>query len=253
MKAQCSSIYLNESPNKSAIVKGFSWLIELGNNNVNKRSALLAVPVKSNLQGDIISVIGDTAEKRLRKGEMVTVKSTVQLSLLTERQTIYSWNGPILAIYPTKKLLDKIDGLKEVTDVLVIPWTLEEVQYWIDTWSAIELGTTPKATTSKIISNPIVEAALKSLTHRVNLSTGIIHPSDRSATIGLFRHLHNAGISYDPTEVRAWLLSQGGWNPKGADDVMKIAVDILTGKRLHGGHDSWGDNILEIWEDNAKK
>lgn len=254
MKARRSSLYIKSNgPNKSVIAKGFAWLLELGNNDVNKRSALLAVPVKSNLRGVISSVIGGAVVKRLEKGEKVTINSTVQVSLLTERETIYSWDGPILAIYPTKKLLDKIDGLPGATDVLVIPWTLKEVQYWIDTWSAIELGGAPQINISKPFSNPVVETALESLTHRVNLSTGITHPSDRSAAIELFKILRDAGIPYDPNEVRAWLVAQGGWNPKHADDVKKIAIDILARKRLKDGRGSWNEKILDIWKEDAKK
>jgi len=64
MKAQRSSLYIkSEGPNKSAIAKGFVWLLELGDNDVNKRSVLVAVPVKSNLQGAISSVIGETHSK----------------------------------------------------------------------------------------------------------------------------------------------------------------------------------------------
>lgn len=253
MNEQRSSLYINEKLNEDAIKKGLSWLIELNNQDANKSSALLAVPQISNLKGEISAVLGDPTVKILTKSEKITFNSTVQISLLTERKDIYSWDGPILAIHPTKELLDKIDGLNGVTDVLVIPWTFDEVQYWIDAWSATELGAAPKKIPSKIVLNPLVEVALESLTIRVNLSTGITHPSDRSATIGLFRILNNAGISYNPDKIRAWLVSQQRWTPKGADDVKKVAADILSGKRLKGGTDSWTDNILETWKEYAEK
>jgi hypothetical protein len=255
MKAQRSSLYIKtEGVNEQAIAKGLAWLVALGNNDVNKRSALLAVPLKANLQDAISSVMRETNVKRLGKGEKVTISnSNVQISLLTERKTIYSWDGPILVIYPTKRLLDKIDGLTEVTDVLVIPWTLEEVQFWVDTWSAIELGANPQAKTAKPFSNPIVEAALENLTRRVNLSTGITHPRDRSLTIELFKILRDNEISYNPDEVRAWLVLHG-WNPEDADNVKQVAIDVLARKRLRSdGQSRWRKDILEIWKEGAKK
>lgn len=253
MKVKRSSLFIKtEGPDESAIIKGLAWLVGLGNNDVSKRSALLAVPIKRNLDGVISSTIGEAVTKSLAKGEKVSIKSST-LSLLTERLSVYSWAGPVLAIYPTKRLLDKIDGLIGVTDVLVIPWALVSVQYWIDTWAALELGVDTQSRHSKRFSNPVVEVALEALTSRVNLSTGISHPLDRSAAIALFKILRDAGISYNPDEIRGWLVSQGGWHPKGADSVKRVAADVLARKKLKGGQGGWKKNILAIWEERAKK
>lgn len=253
MKPQRSSIYIRFRPGeyRQAIIKGFAWLLELAKSDTSKSSALLAVPAQFTLRGDISSVIGDKAVSSLTKGHAFTLNSFVKVSLLTERIALYSWNGPILAIYPTKKLLDKIDSLTGVTDVLVIPWTLQEVQYWIDTWAATELGSAPEA--RKPFSDPLVEAALDALTNRVNLSTGILHPLDRAAAIDLFRILRDNGIPYDPNEIRAWLVSQGGWKPSDADDVKRVAEAILARKALRGQRPAWSDNILEILRGRANK
>ena len=254
MTRQRSSFYIkSEGPNKTAVVNGFQWLSELGKNDEEKRSALLAVPLKSNLQGVISSVIGEQATKAIAKDNRLQL-ADVKISLITQRDKVYSWDGPVLAIYPNKKLLDKIDDLSGVTDVLVIPWVPDEVEYWIDTWSAIELGATLSEEDTNMSLHPVVEAALKSLTVRVNLSTGVSHPRDRSATIELFKILRDAGIPYEPYDVRAWLMANGGWNSKGANDVEKIASDILARKRLKtvtsGG---WRKNILDIWRKAAEE
>ena len=255
MKRERSSMYIHFQPGEyqHAIAKGLTWLMQLAKSDANKRSALLAVPTVSNLRGDISLVIGDKAVATFNKGQTVLLDNLVELSLMTERKALYSWNGPILAIYPTKKLLDQIDSLPGVTDVLVIPWNIQEVQYWIDTWAATELGAAPQVTTRKPFSNPIVEAALEALTERVNLSTGILHPLDRAAAVDLFRILRDNGIPYDPGEVRAWLVSQGGWRPSDADDAKKVAEAILAGRALKGQRRAWSDGILEIFEQRAKK
>lgn len=255
MKTERSSIYIHFQPGEyhQTIIKGVAWLIQLAKSDASKSSALLAVPVHSTLRGDISSVIGDKAVTSFNKGNAVMLNNLVKVSLLTERTVQYSWNGPVLAIYPTKRLLDKIDSLTGVTDVLVIPWTIQEVQYWIDTWVATELSAAPQVATKKPFSNPIVEAALEVLTERVNLSTGSLHPLDRTAAVDLFRILRDNGIPYDPKEVRAWLVSQGGWRPSDADDVKKVAEAILARKALRGQRRAWSDNILEILEQRAKK
>jgi len=255
VKRERSSMYIHFQPGEyqQAITKGITWLMQLAKSDANKRSALLAVPTLSNLRGDISSVIGDKAVTTFNKGQTVLLNNLLEVSLMTERKALYSWNGPILAIYPTKKLLDQIDSLPGVTDVLVIPWNIQEVEYWIDTWAATELGAAPQVTTRKPFSNPIVEAALEALTERVNLSTGILHPLDRAVAVDLFRILRDNGIPYDPGEIRVWLVSQGGWRPSDADDVKKLAEAILARKALKGQRRAWSDDILEIFEQRTKK
>lgn len=255
MKRERSSIYIHFQPGeyRQAIIKGVAWLVQLAKSDASKRSALLAVPTHLNLRGDISSVIGDKAVTRFNKGQTVMLKDLVEVSLLTERKVLYSWNGPVLAIYPTKRLLDEIDSLPGVTDVLVIPWTIQEVQNWIDTWAATELGAAPQVAARNPFSNPIVEAALEALTERVNLSTGILDTLDRTAAVDLFRILRDKGIPYDPKEIRAWLVSQGGWRPSYADDVKEVAEAILARKALKGQRRVWSDNILEILEQRTKK
>ncbi len=252
MKVQRSSIYIRyqQGAYRQAIMEGFAWLTEMAKKDTSKSYALLAVVTQSNLRGYVSSVIGEKTVTSLAKGDDVTINGIVRLSLLTERKVMYSWNGPVLAIYPTKKLLDKIDSLSGATDVLVIPWTLQEVEYWIDTWTAIELGSAPQVEARIPFSNPLVEAALEALTNRVNLSTGILHPSDRAATIDLFRILRDSGISYDPDEIRAWLVRYG-WKPRDADDVKKVSEAILARKALRGQRHAWSDNILDILRERA--
>jgi len=255
MKRERSSMYIRFQLGErhQAIVEGLAWLMQLAKSDASRSSALLAIPSLLNLRGDISSVIGNKAVTAFNKGQTVMLSNLVRLSLLAEGKVLYSWNGPVLAVYPTKRLLDRIDNLPGVTDVLVIPWTIQGVQYWIDTWGAIELGSASQVAARKPFSNPVVEAALEALAERVNLSTGILHPLDRTGAIDLFRILPDKGIPYDPQEIGAWLVSHGGWRPSYADDVRKVAEAILARKALRGQRRVWSDDILEILEQRTRR
>jgi len=253
-KVKRKSLYINsEDPNKEAIFEGLDWLLQTCNSN-NQNKALIAVPRKDDiLPPSVISeVIGIQAAKFLVRNKTVKL-GNIDIKLLTERESIYSWNGPILAIYPTKKLLDKIDGLRDVTDVLVIPWSMNEVKFWINTWSANELGKPESSVKKFSLSNPVVEEALKSLTMCVNVSTGIIHPQDRSRCIELFKKLKNAGEMFNKEEIRAWLVAEGGWKPEHADDVANVAEAVLEGRRLRSSSGNWRNDIVEEWRRRANK
>lgn len=243
----------SQGPNPQAIEDGLRWLDSICT-STQKCNGLVAFLGKAQSERVMSEVIGERLAKALTRNEKVKLSnSSVELSLLTEREEHFKWEGPVLAVYPSKNLLDKIDSLFGVTHVLVIPWTLDEIQYWINTWSAYELGTQPPKSKRKFISNPVVEEALVSLTATVNVSTGLIHPLDKASAIDLFRRLKAAGEYFDPEEVRAWLVAEGSWKPKYADDVAKVARGVIEGKRFRGTRSRWKEDIVEIWREEAKK
>lgn len=239
-----------EGIDENAMRLAFAWLLESVKRSETAVSALLAIPVKANLRGIISKVIGERIARELASGKAVPLsQSSSELRLITQRSKLTSWRGgPVLAAYPTKELLDMLDDMRMITEILVVPWRLAEVQYWIDTWTPLEIRSSAPAPRAISVKNPVVVEALKTLTQTVNLSTGISHPSDRLATIDLFRRLKEAGEHFDPSEVRAWLVSQGGWNSQDADQVKSIAESILAGKRLRSSGKFWADNIVEQWQ-----
>lgn len=170
------------------------------------------------------------------------------MSILTEKEARYSWDGPVLALYPSSKLLDKIDGIPGVTSVLVVPWLEIEVDPWIKTWLALPLGSTQDVKAPSYDMDPVLISALRSLTERVNLSTGIGHPLDHSAAIWMFRILRKGGVKFDPGAVKGWLMSEGKWTPQGANAVQKVAANIIAGKGLHAGQQAWAPDILKQWK-----
>lgn len=178
-----------EGSDEEAMEQAFMWLYSLGEMDAEKREAILAVNTKRQLQGVVSSVIGEQAAKQLDKKNPVNLgEATIQLMtkrIDAKRRT----SGPVLAVYPDKKLLDKIDSMHNVTDVLVVPWDRSDVDYWINTWNPIELGSSEKQKDLDHISDPIVEAAMESLDFLVNSSTGVTHPSDRSTAIEIFKTL----------------------------------------------------------------
>lgn len=255
MSSTRKSVFIrSHGPDKDALRRALAWLARLSEADITKRKVALAVDGKAQMSANtIVEVLGEAACKALAKGQPVTFGKAT-LSLVIQRDRLQSWTGPILAAFPSKKLLDKLDGLQGVTDIIVVPWTMEEAEFWIQAWGAEELGTTSSGRAAAPQLDPIVESALRNLTQSVNLSTGITHPSDRQAALDTFRVLSRNRIAYHPKDVRAWLVGKGGWEPKDADAVQNIAQGYLDGKRFRGGDKPyWGDGILDIWRKDATK
>jgi hypothetical protein len=237
----------------NAMRLAFDWLVKQLQQSPTPLTGLLCVPTIRNLEGVITDVIGERMADALASGKFVRVSnSSSNIRLITRRRPYHGWRGgPILAAYPDKKILDMLDETPGVSAILAVPWLMQNIQLWIDTWAAQELRSREPTVPVVTVTNPVVIAALRSLTKAVNLSTGIHHPSDRQAAIDLFERLNDAGESYNPDEVRAWLIREGGWAPTDADDVRSIAASILAGRRIRGGGRFWADNIVEQWRSES--
>lgn len=61
--------------------------------------------------------------------------------------------------------------------------------------------------------SPLVTEALKSLTARVNLATGILHYSDESAAKEIFKLLHKEGELLVASDIATWAIANG-WKAK---------------------------------------
>jgi len=237
-----------EGPDRGTVAKAFRWLLEN-----SKAKSFLAIAVIGNLNGVIGDVLGERIVKALRKEGKVAI-SGIEIVLVTKRNIIYDGeNAPLLAFYPSSKYLDELDSIPNISAMLVVPWTMKDIELWIRARNATEVGVVQPPKELPLVSNKVVEAALRSLTARVNVSTGIAHPMDREATIQALMILRDAGERFVPDEIKAWLISKGGWRATDAQEVAEVAQKILDGRRLRYGASAWALNILEIWREEARQ
>lgn len=142
MPDTCSHSYIDaHGPDQTALRRGFQWLQDLAAGDPDKAAALVVVPQMANLtsmKDNLTAVIGEANTKEFVKGESVTVGGAT-ISVMTTKNAVASWDGPVLVIYPRPTLLDQVDALSGKTDVLVIPWVRQEVQPWIDKHGASSL------------------------------------------------------------------------------------------------------------------
>lgn len=237
----------SEGPNVQSAKKVFLWFLKYPSDK-----GFLAVMGYGNLRGVISDILGDGAIKSLMKTGSVRLNGK-EILLVTERKFIYSGkNLPLIAFYPSSKFLDALDSIPNLSAMLVVPWIMREVEPWVRTRNAQELGA-EKAEPLELIPNKIVVEALKSLTATVNVSTGIAHPRDKEAAIQTFTILKDAGEYFNPENVKAWLIRNGKWKATDAQEVAELAQKVLEGRRLKKGSPHWRKDIIEIWREDAAK
>lgn len=219
--------------------------------NEKNTNATLFTPDRDLRGKSIEAALGREVAKKLMSGKTLQLPGGACLDLQSARTFPRHSSNVVLAAYPDKGMLDQIDAAKNAPAVVVVPLTISEVEDWRRSWNPAVLGA-PRQPAEVLIANPIVEEAMKALTGRINLGTGLIHPRDKAAAVGLLRELRVAGETFHPDDLRAWAVRHG-WTPKDADQLRQVAQATLTGRSLRTRAPAgWKPDIIEILRRRAK-
>jgi len=214
-------------PDQAGLLAALQWFL----GRAQGRVGLLAVPTKSQLQqGLLVDTLGKAICKKLAKNEAVT-DSGVTFEAVTERTRPSTWReGPVLVLYPSRSLLNKIDTLPGTTEVLVLPWAPGECDDWVEQWGATDILSGTAAAIPSL--SPKVEATLERVRDAVNVRSGISHPNDRSYVVRAFKSLKEEGEPLDQQGIRAWLVREGHFDADDADTIADIAARIEAGRQV---------------------
>jgi hypothetical protein len=162
----------------------------------------------------------------------------------------HEWRGgPALALWPTTSMIARLDDSAKTTALAVAPWIESDIEPGAR--RPADLLGSASADTRPLIGDSVVVVALHHLTAMVNLSSGLGHPSDKTAAVDTFRALQRGGHAWDPDDVHAWALANG-WRNSGATDLQRIAEGVAAGRRFRTGTPMLRADILAVWRDEAK-
>ncbi|TOD59946.1 hypothetical protein CGJ60_23675 [Vibrio parahaemolyticus] len=90
--------------------------------------------------------------------------------------------------------------------------------------------------------------ALHSLTSRVNLVTGLIHPMDGDSAKEMFKILHSNQVELNGSEIQQWA-SENGWQAQDAKKLGELAQKIGLGGRVQiKNKNLWGSDPYSKWQ-----
>lgn len=232
-----------------AVAEGMRWLLSFATDRGLHRAAIF-VPSLPQVES-LGRAIGEPAATALRKQRRVQARD-IALELLTERGLPHSFDqGPVLAVWVDDKQLDKLDALR-APGLCAIPWVRTDIDGWKTNWNPTDIRTGEQGGSDETVTNPVVAKALESLTFRVNLGTGLGHPSDKASAVQLFKALKSAHEDYDPDQVRAWAVRHG-WSPDHARDLAELAQKVGDGRPVRAGKQRmWRSDIVKYWRVEAE-
>ena len=237
-------------PDDEALKVGFAWLVRRA--VAGDGRAALFLPSLQQIE-PLAAAIGDRGVAALKKSRRL-IANGADIELFTDRTLRVSYRqGPVLGVWVDDKQLDKLENLGAPA-LCAIPWNRADIDAWKRAWNPTDLRTGDRPhTADPAVTNPVVLAALESLTIRVNLSTGLGHPSDKAAAVQLFLALRNGGERFDPDQVHAWAASHG-WRAAHARQLGELARKIADRRTVRAGQQqAWRPDILTIWRADAQR
>jgi len=128
-------IYFTNSfgPDPDAVRAAFKQCGKLLNAATVKESAIV-VPQKSNLDGIIQEILGESAIKILSKNNFLDLDGAI-IKLFTKRNMPNNFDGPILAIYVALKQLADLIKACPRANIIYVPWTEDEITSVMKTYA----------------------------------------------------------------------------------------------------------------------
>lgn len=194
-------------------------------------------------QTTLASVLGGHA-KALAKGQRIDLGGGILLRNETMQTLKYSTGRTVVVVYYAEdKILEFVDGLTGVEAVVAVPEFSTSGQVWKKRWSPRVLGEAAPPAVAELITDRVVEAALKGHARMSNQSHNVLHPRDKEYADETFRILRAKGHTLDLAEIKSWAI-RNGWKPGAAEEIANVAAKI---NRLKGP-----PSLAKIHDPNAR-
>lgn len=237
-----ASIIRAYGPDGDAVVQAVRWS---ANRARHLGASEFAVLVSTLAQIEHATPHLNLDAKRLRRDREVSAGG-LRIRFINERDWPASYRYPVIGLWLDDEQMRKVDAMG-LPAICAVTWNSEtDLKVWEAAWNPEDLRN-PGGSAPAVEVPPVVSAALDDLLVRVNLATGISHPTDRAAAVQMMGILHRAGERLDPQAIDAYL-RRGGMSPRGSAAVSEVAARTLEGKRLRTGAPVWRDDVLLRWQ-----
>jgi len=133
-------------------------------------------------------------------------------------------NAVVIAYYAEDQMLEWLDGISGLAGIVAVPDLAGNVDGWIERWNP-EIPGKAATAPAPLISDPVVEKALMSLSRWINLANGVLNPRDENYADEVLRILRAKGHALDPGKIKSWAI-RNSWKPGAAAKLANLAQRI---------------------------
>lgn len=232
----------------NALTRIIQKAIDLENqlNNVSR-----IVFVANGLQNDgwLERQFGSEGVKQLRKGARLPGSNvTAKFESLKTYSTVDNEILITMGLESEEILL--LDDNYDINAMIALPWLQNSVDKWAKIVNAINIDNNVPADS---FANPhcVVIKALEDLTESINMSTGLLHPSDDRLAKTYLRTFDKYGIPLQETEIESYLIKQLNWTKEHTNDLLEIINKINNRRGFQGGDKTGLQHLIRRWKEEC--
>ncbi|HTM81571.1 hypothetical protein [Asticcacaulis sp.] len=190
------------------------------------KEVLLFVSSKRQLEkGALGRVAGERVAKTLHDKGRVTLSCGISMRAETLATLPFASNGTlVLGFWVDENMMEKVDGMTGISAVVAYPWLEDGIDKWIKIWAPHIHGQV-QTPSPPLLSDPVIVAALTSLTTCVNLSNTGLHGHYADQAERTLRILRAKNHLLEPDNIKLWAVKHG-WHPNMAADLQKKAKKV---------------------------
>jgi hypothetical protein len=129
--------------------------------------------------------------------------------------------GHVLALLPDPQTLDRLHGWGDISTLVVLARTEEDVQQWADIRGAVfHVGNEVVPVSPRRLTSPAVRARVDAL---IRSQPNVTLIRDQAAAVDLFATLRWAEELVDLAALRAHVLRESTWRPDQVDELVALA------------------------------
>lgn len=204
---------------------------------------LLTFSTKDNLTNiaDVLRpILTDRGVKALKNSSRLEGNTPIQMVTDRSAGSLASWDGPVLLVYPTKSMLDRIGDMRSVRAEIVAPFAMtEHIKAWIKAWAP-----TPILGAEAPSHRPLPALAIARGLEQIYANNGLVTMAEREEAIETFETIIHYAPEFTSDDLHAYLLGTLGWDGAAASEARSIFEDLVSGKKIRGR----SDPSKQLWD-----
>jgi len=196
-------------------------------------SRITFIAIGLNNDGWLERQYGIEGVKKLKRGTMLP-----NSKVISKFESVRTYNSEENEILITLGLeSDEILNLDDnfgIKAIFSLPWIENSIEKWSKITNAINIDDNIPANSYPDPQYEVIKA-FEELSQRINMSTGLSHPSDEQLAKTYLRTLVKYNVPLNELEIESYLIKQLNWFKRHSNDLLDIIQKINSGRRFIGG------------------
>ncbi len=153
----------------------------------------------------------------------------------------------VICCHMNSDAIFKVEDCMSVKYIIALPWLKDDLNEWKARWHPQNLLNSQNEEEMNLVSNPILEIALREMDENMFNSKSLIHPNDEERCKTYIRAIHIYLPSVKPSEVKDFLVTNLDWKSSNAEKAGRLLQTLKEGRTFKGGRTTDLKKYYDDW------